>query len=269
MFFGFVMFLTHNGNSGELQVTSVPRAHVYIDGKLIGDTPLCKCQLGQMLPTGDYNIKVVPMDGSAVPFESKITIEKKILTVVDRVFGSEGVSEGSLITLKPILDNGASEISVTSFPEDVYVYLDKNPVGQTPLLLRHIALGDHDVFLKKTGYKSKLLQVQTSLGYRLEATAFLGVDLTGKNDNNASSSSANLSPPVAIPTVSISKKVVILDTPTGFLRVRILPSANASESARVTGGEVFEEVASSSGWLQIKLPNGSLGWISGQYAKRQ
>ena len=41
------------------------------------------------------------------------------------------------------------------------------------------------------------------------------------------------------------------------------------EIARVTPGEIYQYVDEQDGWLQIKLKDGQLGWISNQYAKKQ
>jgi uncharacterized protein YgiM (DUF1202 family) len=62
--------------------------------------------------------------------------------------------------------------------------------------------------------------------------------------------------------------VVIKDTPTGFLRVRIEPSTSASESGRVKPGEKYSIVDEKSGWYEIKFDGVNNGWISGQYTSK-
>jgi uncharacterized protein YgiM (DUF1202 family) len=82
----------------------------------------------------------------------------------------------------------------------------------------------------------------------------------------------------ATPAATIQKQFVqVLDTPTGFLRVRTKPGTLGEEIAEVKPGEIYpyldEDVAS--GWLEIEyqeakagLPNGITGWISGDYSKK-
>jgi hypothetical protein len=63
-------------------------------------------------------------------------------------------------------------------------------------------------------------------------------------------------------------QVEILDTPTGFLRVRATPSTGASEITQVDPGEKFPLLEERAGWYKIKLTDGKEGWVSGQYAKK-
>ena len=58
----------------------------------------------------------------------------------------------------------------------------------------------------------------------------------------------------------------ITDTPTGFLRVREKPSGK--ETNQVKPGEKYPITAEDNGWIQIKLPDDTLGWISKQYTSQ-
>ena len=55
LFAGLVFFLNLNTGKGALQVTSSPQSDVYLDGKLIGSTPLCKCENKDMISTGEHS----------------------------------------------------------------------------------------------------------------------------------------------------------------------------------------------------------------------
>lgn len=58
--------------------------------------------------------------------------------------------------------------------------------------------------------------------------------------------------------------VMVGDTPTGWLRVRKTPSG--IEIAKVESGESFALMDEKAGWYQIELNDGTLGWVSGEYA---
>ena len=64
--------------------------------------------------------------------------------------------------------------------------------------------------------------------------------------------------------------VVILETPTGYLRVRKEPSTLAEEVGRVKPGEEYEllDEDEKTGWYKIQLDEGDEGWISNQYASK-
>ena len=63
-------------------------------------------------------------------------------------------------------------------------------------------------------------------------------------------------------------QIQVLDTPTGFLRVRANPSTGASELTQVKPGEKYSLLEEKSGWYKIRVKEGLEGWVSGQYAKK-
>jgi hypothetical protein len=260
IFAAVLLFLAQNKGKGALQVTSVPIANVYLNGKLLGQTPLCQCELKDMLTVGDYTLRLVPTQGGFEPFEQKITIAPKVLTVVDQSFVGQGLSSGSVINLTPLTNAKDMQLSVVSFPGNAQVYLDDNLVGQTPLLLQNITESDHELKLSKVGYKDKIIRIKTTPGYKLETLVFLGINPdVAAATASAASASANL--PVA--------KVLILQTPTGFLRVRDQPSLGGNEISQVKPGETYQLLDERTDWYQIKLTNGQTGWISSEYAQKQ
>lgn len=262
IFFGILFFLDRQTGKGALQVTSVPKSKVYLENKFIGDTPFCACDLAQMLDVGDYTIKLIPLDSNLNPFEEKITISKKTLTAIDRTLIDNGGSDGSIISLISLDNKKDIEILVVSLPDKASVFLDSNPVGITPLLLQQVSESDHNIRLTKDGYKDKLIKIKTALGFKLSSLVFLGVN-TDLSNPSVASSAAMLS---SVTTVS---SVVILNTPTGFLRVREDSSISSSEIAQVKPGEAYELVEEKGGWFKIKLVNGAIGWISSSYAAKE
>lgn len=61
----------------------------------------------------------------------------------------------------------------------------------------------------------------------------------------------------------ILKLVTVLDTPTGFLRVRSGPGGK--ELGKIDPGKKYPVLESKSGWLNILLDDGTSGWVSGKY----
>ena len=256
VFFSLVFFLNQNEGKGVLQVTSVPKSAVYLNGKLMGDTPL---EAKTMLKVGDYTLKIVPKSGNFQPFEDKITIYKSAITVADRTFADSGQSEGSIITLSQISDKDG-EILVLSFPDGATVSLDNDPKGKTPILLKNITESDHDLLVGKEGYKDNLLKIRTKLGYKLTTLISLGISPL------QASGSGDLKNDSSVPSV---QKIVILNTPTGFLRVRADATLGSLEVGRVNPGDTFDLLDEKNNWFQIKLNDGKLGWVSSDYAEKQ
>ncbi len=259
IFVGIVAFLNQKTGKGALQVTSVPDSQVYLDGKLIGKTPLCKCETADMLPVGEHVVRLVPSSGDFLPFETKITIYKSVLTVLDRTFGNGASSAGSVITLTPISEKDSSQFFAISFPDKAQVLLDGSPVGETALLLKNITASDHELTFKKTGYKDKVVRVRAVKGYKLSSVVYLGI-----SDEIASPSA--VASPSAAPAIA---QVLILETPTGFLNVRVQASLSGAIIEQINPGESFELVSEVDGWYEIKLKDGKTGWISSSYATKK
>jgi uncharacterized protein YgiM (DUF1202 family) len=261
--FSIVIFLlTLNKDKGALQITSSPNASVYINGRLIGKTPLCKCEAKDMLSEGEYTVRLVPESGDYEPFEQKITISPKVLTVVDKNFAPKGLDSASIISLLAISDKKDAQVSVASFPSSSQIYLDNNLQGQSPILLKNITESDHELKITRDGYLDKIVRIRAILGYKLDALVYLGL-----NPNISSSSSLTI-PVQSTPAASLNtKKVKVLDTPTGFLRVRKEPLLSSLEIDQVKPGESFELVDEKIGWFEIKLQDGKIGWVSSQYAE--
>ncbi len=258
----YQFFFLKKNVKGALQVTSNPRTKVYLDEKLIGQTPLCKCEAADMLGVGSYTLRLVPLDPALSEYQEKIEIAPSVLTVVDRKFAKGAASDGSVIFLTALSEKTDSSLLVLSLPDKADVFMDNAPVGQSPLVLSDLTESDHALRIKKEGYKDKVVRIRTPKGYKLTTRIYLGIDEA--KIEKVASPSGDLSP-----TPRKNATVVILQTPNGFLRVREDASLTATEIDRVSPGETFEVVDEKSGWYQIKLESGEKGWISSRYAEKQ
>ncbi len=269
-FFLIIFVFNKTSGKGALQVTASPKSSVYLNGKLIGVTPLCKCEGNDMLTVGDYAVRLVSKEGGFPAYEEKVTIGPSVLTAVDRIFGDGGLSEGKVISLTKIPDDKKVEMSITSFPTGIDVFVDDNEIGKTPLLTSSLTASDHELRLAKNGYREKTIRIRTVAGYRVVIIATLGVMPNLQSLDASSSAQQNVATPSAsTSTIPTEGKIIILDTPTGFLRVRADASINASEVARVNPRESYALVDEKEGWYAIILKDGKTGWISNQYAKKQ
>ena len=257
----------NRSQKGALQVTSSPGSKVYLDNKYIGATPLSKTDPSDMIQAGNYTIRLVPINASLSEYQEKITISTGILTVVDRKFKKGALSEGYVISLTPLSDKNKAELEVISFPTDAKIELDANEIGKTPFLYKKPTESDHLLKINKNGYKEKIVRIRTPKGYRLTVIAYLGI-ISG-TEEAVPPTKTPLSPtPSPSPTAGAAK-VLILNTPTGFLRVRASYNITAAIVTTVSPGDTFPLLGEQDGWLEIKLTDGRSGWISSQYAKKQ
>jgi uncharacterized protein YgiM (DUF1202 family) len=260
--FSVITFLfIQNKSKGALQVTSNPNSKVYLDGKYLGNTPFQTKDSKDMLPEGEYTIKLIPLFGKFSQYEQKFTISPKALTVIDKTFAEKGFDDASIINLSQITDKQNAQVSVITFPQGSQILLDNSLRGKSPILLNNITGVDHELKITKDGYIDKIVRIRPVLGFKLEALIYLGI-----NPNVAASPSAV--PGLSNPTTSGIAKILILDTPTGFLRVRDQASLAGIEMGQVKPGETYQLLSEQNGWYQIKF-NNKEGWINSQYAKKQ
>lgn len=266
----FKVFIFQDLGKGALQITSKPFSKVYLDGQYIGTTPLCRCESTNMIRSGEYTLKLIPIEGGFTEFQDKVTVTKGTLTVVDRKFGKGATSEGSIVSLLPLSDSKSSELLVVTIPDNADVYLDAEYKSKAPYHQKSLTDSDHTLRVKKDGYKDKNVRIRTPEGFKLISVIYLGLQDENKSTTVTPVASASGTPTPSISvTPIISGKVTILQTPNGFLRVRQEPSLSSPEVNRVSTGDILDLVDQSTGWYKISLKDGSVGWISADYAKKQ
>lgn len=234
-----------------LQATSVPEASVFLDGKHLGKTPF----FSQQLKSGEYLLKITASEASYV---DKITLTGGTLTAVNRELASNFLAQsGENLWLKP----GQKGLFISSLPNEADVTIDGVYIGKTPLLTFEIKEGEHKVLLSAPSYIDREFAIKTSDKYQLLADVTLASEIA----KGLVPSQAPLSEP---------KKIEIVNTPLGFLRVRKEPSVNAIEVGRVKTGDQLEVIQETEDWVKIKFeaqPDreaGKLGWVSAQYTKK-
>jgi len=74
--------------------------------------------------------------------------------------------------------------------------------------------------------------------------------------------------PVATTSTSTMANVTsvkVNNTPTGYLNVRSIPSTGGTLITQIHPGETYPYTKTQSGWYNITLDNGQIGWVTGQY----
>lgn len=274
---GGVKFLnSRTPKEGELRVESSPVASVFLDNKHMGRTPL-----REKVKSGEYTVKLIAESPTQqmAGWEGKITVGPNLLTYVNSsLTESELTSAIDLLWLEKSSAKN-SELSVITNPDGATVEVDGQTSGVTPLSLQDISIGDHTVVVSSPGFSTRTVKIKTTSGYKVIASFKLA--LTAGTATQEASVSGTPTPTITpksgtVKTATTSATipdppkpfVIIKDTPTGFLRVRMEPSIAATEAGRVNPGEKYTIVDTKSGWYQIKYSGTSTGWISGQYAEK-
>lgn len=227
-----------------LQVSSVPEASVFLDGVHLGKTPFYSDQL----KSGTHTIKIAASEAS---FVQKIDLASETLTVVNRELNDNFMAQSGEILW---LEKGKDSIFISSKPEAAEVEVGGKFKGETPILIDDLDPGEHKVSVSRVGYATRQFTIKTSQKYQILADVTLASQIAKDSKNS-------------IENVETIKKLEILRTPQGYLRVRQEPSLTSAEVGRVNTGDQLEIIQETEDWVKINF-EGKLGWISVQYTKK-
>lgn len=281
-----------------LQVNADPQSSVFLNGNHVGQTPF----FDENLKPGDYSVKIQSDSQQDQVWEADVTLNSQVVTVVSRKFGDTTEKSSSyIIQMESMASDNDTEVSIVTIPDNVIVKLDGQPEGFSPISLKDISEGDHTVTLSAPGYMEEVINVSVKGGYKMIISATLGRSQilpepveetkeatesaeTAQDDeqNEEDADEEEEEEETVTPSPEPAEKdeeddqaanverpyVVILETGTGWLRVRSEPNASLdNELAKVDVGEKLPFIeANDTGWYLIVYKDGEEGWISGRYA---
>lgn len=256
---GFKFFTSKTSGVSGLKVISDPATSIFLNDKLIGKTPY-----EDKHPPGEYILKLIPEGSSpATSWQGKIVLNPLVQTYINRELGvSELTSAGEVMMLEKI-SQSVSQLGILSQPDGAAVILDGVERGTTPVTINDVSAGEHEVAVSSPGFKTRTVRVSVTSGYKLLVNFQLAL---------AEGSELPASQLTGTPEAKDKKDgrplVLIKDTPTGFLRVRVGPSTSATETAQVKPGEKYTFLEEKEGWYRISYEQGKEGWISARYAEK-
>lgn len=256
------LILTRSQEKGALQVNSNIKAQILLNGQYLGEAPLCKCNASDVLPVGEYDLKVVPQDKTVDEYNVRIKILPNVLTAVDRTFLPGSFASAYTIYLEE-QNSDQAELFVSSLPDGAMVSIDSNPSGVTPLTEKTLPPSEHEIEIQKQGFAKKTIRVRTVPGYTLVVNAVLGVE-SGEEEILSQTEENTITP---TPTLGLEKTAEILSTPTGFLRVREDAGTSFKEVTQVKPGEKYTVIEEKDSWVKIQVTTTLSGWVSSQFVR--
>ena len=149
----------------QVMTTEIP-ASVFLNGQYLEKTPY----IGKNLKPGEYLLKVQPDDPEYVPYETTISLNKGLLTVVTWKPGTRPETSGGVIYEMESLPQKRTEISIISIPDKAIVSLDSQQKDFTPLLLENVEEGSHEFEIRLPSYDSQKHTINVIEGYRINIT---------------------------------------------------------------------------------------------------
>lgn len=238
----------------EIEISSVPVAKIIIDDQEMGTTSTS--YKNNELKPGEISLKLIPEDESLVPWSTKVKLNNLVTTVVNRKFGSEDkYGSGYVMYMEEIGKKEEASLIVNSLPAEAAITIDGQIMGLTPNKIEKMVEGDRQVVVSYPGYESQTVFVKMRKGYQV----VMDVQLALKKSEVVEE--------VAEEMVAIEvDKVKILETGTGWLRVRSEPSLAGVEVAKVDVDEEYELLNKEDDWYEIRVGEETSGWISSDYA---
>ena len=265
---GFIIFKLVFGRSSSvagLKIVTEPESSIYLDDKFTGKTPY-----DGRHPAGEYVLKIVPAEGGGnVSWQDKIVLTKETLTYVKKELGtSELLTHGEIVSLEKI-ENDDIQLAIFSTPDAAVISVDGIEKGIAPLNIP-IQEGEHDIVANSTGFVGRSVKIQAIKGYRVNVNFQLAISSDSPQLISPTPGSTTPGPTGSgsAPDDTAKPYILVKETPTDFLRVRIDASLNASEVAQLKPGDKVPFLEEKSGWFKVKYAEDKEGWVSSRYAEK-
>ena len=260
-----VVYSLKDVTKGGIQITANANGRVMLDGKFIGNLPIRKINPSDIISTGNYELRIEPENTTLPIFTSRIKVNGGVLTAVDKTFLPGSLGSSYILTLEKSAEQ-KPQIEITTIPDGALVTIDSVAIGSTPFKSDSLSSSEHEVELQKEGFSKKTIRVRTIENHILVVSANLGTGELGNIPQiTPTVTQPNLTLTPTIPPLS-NTRVIILNTPNGFLRVRSGAGTSFGEVSRIKPGEKFDLISEKNGWYEIKIDVNLNGWVSSQYA---
>ncbi len=172
------------------------------------------------------------------------------LTVINRELSSipQGAA-GEVLTLEK-----GQGVVVLSYPDQAQIEVDGKIYEKTPVSV-DIPAGEHSFTVSKGNYLKRSIKASIPQGYALT----LSVDLALSEPDLTQ---------VTASVITTTPKVIVKNTPTGFLRVREQATTSSKEVARVAPGDELILIEEMGNWSKVRLEDGKEGFVSNTYVDK-
>lgn len=228
-----------------ISVLSLPTgAKVSLNGIEVGQTPY----ENKNLEPKEYLVKIQQDNMS---WEGKVKLEPDAMTVINRELSNEGsFGAGEILSLEK-----GKGLTLVSSPAGSDVEVDGKSYGRTPIFI-DIEPGEHTISLAHADYLKRNIRAKVPDNFNLKISADLAL------------SEADLTT-IATPPIKTTPTLKVLNTPTGFLRVRDKASTAGKEIAQVKPGDSLILLEELTGWDRVRLSDDKEGYVSSAYVEKQ
>lgn len=157
--------------SGLLVKTNDIPASVYLDKKLMGKTPF----LNNSISPDEYSLEIRPDDPQYIPYQTDISLKKRVLTTVVWKPGTRSdTNSGVIYESEPLKNSNQSQLSITTIPDGGIVQIDDQAKTFAPVLLDNIQSGAHEYQVQLPSYETQKNSINVLAGYKMNVIVKLG-----------------------------------------------------------------------------------------------
>ncbi|MCA9369401.1 MAG: PEGA domain-containing protein [Pseudomonadales bacterium] len=282
--------LKKDSKAGLQVITHDVPSSVFIDGQYLNKTPLIE----KNLAPGKHTIRIEPEDPDYLPYETEVTLNPGVLTVVTWKSATRPEQMGGVIyEMEKINSKDTSEVSFVTIPDGAIITLAGQEKEFSPVTIPNVQPGQLEYEITLPSYETQSHSIEVAAGYRMIISVKLAkLDPNATRDASqkipeeelqASESAETTEPPKEESAkeatasgqtlLSISSQLVEITSTNFFqdgkevLRVRDNPGANGSEIGLAEVGKKYPYLGvEQSGWYKISFETKE-GWVSASYAK--
>ncbi len=243
------------GNKGVagVEIITQPITKIFIDGKEAGMTPY----RNNTLQAGTINIRLG--EEGLGWWQRRIELRKNISTVINWTFDKTKKTSGGYILSMEKQGSQNAGLILASLPSGAAVSIGQEVRGDTPMAISDLGEGDKEVKIMLPGFKTISVGIRPIVGYRMLIEATLAreekVIVTPEVNNTQ------------LALIGGGRRIKILPTETGWLRVRAGSNPTSPEIGKVKTGEEYEYYSETRDWIEIKI-DGKKGWVAAKYVAR-
>lgn len=225
-----------------ISVLSEPTdAKIFINETDVGNSPY----ENKDLEPKEYLIRV---EKDELKWEGRVLLKPHTVTVVNRELNKDQ-GEGEILTLTK-----GKGLTIISNPSDSDVKVDGKDFGKTPTSI-DVSEGEHIILVSHPNYLNRSIRANLPAKFNMTVSVDLAL------------SEADLTT-ISTPPIKTTPELKVLDTPTGFLRVRDKPSLSGKEIAKVNPGDTLILLEELTSWDRVRLSDGTEGYVSSAYVEK-
>ena len=232
----FYIQVNEKTKSGLQILTGDTPASLFLDGNYLEKSPF----IDENIKPGTYNLSIKPEDENLTPYETTVTLNKGLITVVDwRPNENLKTSYGFTLQMEKIGHFKQAEVSFVTIPDNAIIQVDDRDQEFSPLIIDDLNAGEHYFRISLPAYQTIEQTIMIKPGHRINVFAKLGREPDSLSSAKEASMAATLKEKQATPSAEIENDTDIKISPSP--KVTSMPTNTPTPSTQTTSDAEIEK----------------------------